>query len=108
MAKEAKGMEPIWIQTTRDIAIIFLALESIVIGVMIVILVLQIQRLTTLLEEEIKPLLVSINETVGTVRGTANFVSESVVSPTIQVLSYGAAVREAATVMFRRRGGKKS
>ena len=101
-------MEPTWIQTVRDIAIILLALETIVIGAMIVILVLQIQRLTKLLEEEIKPLLVSVNETVGTVRGTTNFISDSVVSPTIQALSYGAAVREAATVMFRRRGGKKS
>ena len=99
---------PVWIQTLRDMAIILLALESIVIGVMIVILVLQIQRLTKLLEEEIKPLLVSINETVGTVRGTTNFISESVVSPTIQALSYSAAVREAATAMFRRRSGKKS
>lgn len=101
-------MEPIWIQTVRDVAIILLALESIVIGAMIVILVLQIQRLTKLLEEEIKPLLVSINETMGTVRGTTNFISESVVSPTIQALSYGAAVREAATAVFRRRSGKKS
>lgn len=108
MVKEAKGMEPIWIQTVRDVAIILLALESIVIGAMIVILVLQIQRLTKLLEEEIKPLLVSINETMGTVRGTTNFISESVVSPTIQALSYGAAVREAATAVFRRRSGKKS
>ena len=101
-------MEPTWIQTVRDVAIILLALETIVIGAMIVILVLQIQRLTKLLEEEIKPLLVSIHETIGTVRGTTNFISESVVSPTIQVLSYGAAVREAATAVFRRRSGKKS
>ena len=101
-------MSPVWIQTLRDVAIILLALESIVIGVMVVILILQMKRLTTLLEEEIKPLLVSINETVGTVRGTANFVSESVVSPTIQALSFGKGVREAATAIFRRRGGGES
>jgi hypothetical protein len=98
-------MSPVWIQTLRDVAIILLALESIVIGVLVVILVLQMQRLTRLLEEEIKPLLMSINETIGTVRGTANFVSGSVVSPTIQALSYGAAVRKAATAIFRRPGG---
>ncbi len=100
-------MSPVWVQTVRDIAIVLLALESILIGVMILILVFQIKKLITILEEEIKPMLASFSETMGTVRGKTNFVSESIVSPTIQVLSYGAALKQAASAMFRRRGQKK-
>jgi len=100
-------VSPGWVQTVRDVAIVLLALESIIIGIMIVILVLQIQRLITVMEEEIKPLLVSINETMGTIRGTTSFVSESVVAPTIQALSYGAAVKEAAAALFRYRRSNK-
>jgi hypothetical protein len=107
VVKEAKGMSPAWMQMLRDVAIILLALESLVIGAMVVILVLEIRRLVTVLEDEIKPLLASINETMGTVRGTTNFVSDSVVSPAIQALSYGAAVKEVAGVLFRRSGKKK-
>ena len=101
-------MSPGWVQTVRDVAIILLALESIIIGVMIVVLVLQIQRLITVMEEEIRPLLISINETMGTVRGTTSFVSESVVAPTIQALSYGAAVKQATAALFRYRKSDKS
>lgn len=100
-------MSPVWVQTVRDIAIVLLALESILIGVMILILVFQIKKLITILEEEIKPMLASFSETMGTVRGTTNFVSESIVSPTIQALSYGAALKQAASAMFRGRGHKK-
>ena len=100
-------MSPAGIQTIRDIAIILLALESLVIGAMILILVVQIKKLIAILEEEIKPLLISLNDTMGTVRGTTNFVSESIVSPTIHALSYGAAIRQAASAVFRPRGQKQ-
>jgi hypothetical protein len=100
-------MSPVWIQTVRDVAIVLLALESILIGAMILVLVFQIKKLITILEEEIKPLLISLNETMGTVRGTTHFVSESIVSPTIQALSYGAALKQAAAAMFRWRGRRK-
>ena len=100
-------MSPAWVQTVRDIAIILLALQSLVIGVMIAILVLEIKNLVSVLENEIKPLLSSMNETMGTVRGTTNFVSDSVVTPTIKALSYGAAVKEAMNALFRVNSGKR-
>jgi len=96
-----------WIQVVRDIAIVLLALESILIGAMILILVFQIRKLVAILEEEIKPLLVSMNDTMGTVRGTTHFVSKSIVSPTIQALSYSAALKQAAAAMFRWRNRKE-
>ena len=71
----------------RDVAIIFLAFLSIVIGAMLVALLYQVTMLTLLLRDEVKPLLESINETMNTVRGTAVFMSNNVVEPTIKVAS---------------------
>jgi hypothetical protein len=49
-------------------------------------------RLTNLLQNEIKPILESTNETVNTVRGTAIFVSENIVDPVVKLNGYVAAL----------------
>jgi len=71
----------------RDVAIIFLAFLSIVIGAMLVALLYQVTMLTLLLRDEVKPMLESINETMNTVRGTTAFMSNNIVDPTIKVAS---------------------
>ncbi len=73
--------------TVRDVAIILLALESLIIGVLLSILLWQLRNLSRMLEEEVRPLLDSANETVGTVRGTSVFLSDTVVSPVVDVIS---------------------
>lgn len=78
----------------RDIAIIVLALVTIIIGLFLVILIFQMQSLIALLRNEIKPILDSANETARTVRGTTTFVSDAVVTPMIQVASLAAGVRQ--------------
>jgi hypothetical protein len=87
----------------RDVFIIVLALESIVVGALLSILIFQIQNLTRLLQEEIKPILDSTNETVSTVRGTTTFVSENVVSPMIEAASYVSAVRKVLELLVPHR-----
>jgi hypothetical protein len=76
----------------RDIFIIFMALESLLIGLALVVLMIQIARLTNLLQHEIKPILESTNETINTVRGTAIFVSENIVEPVVKLNAYIAAI----------------
>jgi len=76
----------------RDIFIIFLAIESMFIGFALVVLMVQVARLTNLLQHEIKPILESTNETINTVRGTAIFVSENIVEPVMKINSYIAAL----------------
>jgi hypothetical protein len=71
----------------RDVAIIFLAVLSILVAAMGIAMLYQLTMLTLLLRDEIKPLLESVNETMNTVRGTTAFMSENVVRPTIQVAS---------------------
>lgn len=69
----------------RDIFIIFMAFESLVIGVALVVLILQIASLMNLLQNEIKPILDATNETVHTLRGTTTFISENIAEPVIKL-----------------------
>jgi flagellar basal body-associated protein FliL len=84
---------PTQTETIRDIFIILLALEFLVIGAAIVVLIVQIARLTALLENEIKPILASTNETVNTLRGTSEFLSNQLVNPVVKTYSSLSAVR---------------
>ena len=88
------------LEAIRDVAIIVLAVESIIIGVVLVVTLLQLRSLSTLLRDEIAPMLDSAQETVNIVRGTADFVGESVVQPAIKAASYSSAVRRAAELIL--------
>jgi len=70
--------------TIRDIAIIIIAFQSIVIGGLLALLVWQIWRLVKTLQTEIKPIIQDTQTTVSTVRGTATFVSDNVVNPVVK------------------------
>ena len=78
----------------RDVFIIIMALESLLIGAVLVILIVQVARLTNLLQNEIKPILDSTNETVSTLRGTTEFLSDNLVQPVIKLNEYIAAVQK--------------
>lgn len=85
----------------RDVAIILLAVLSIVIGVLLIILLLQLQSLIRLLREELRPILTSAQQTIGTVRGTTTIVSDYVVNPVARVASVIEGLREGLDA-FRR------
>lgn len=87
---------PTHTQTMRDIAIIALALESGLIGLAVLVLVVQVARLTNMLEFEVKPILDNTNEALKTVRGTAGFLSERMVSPVIKASGYARGVARVA------------
>jgi hypothetical protein len=82
----------------RDIFIIFMAFESLVIGVALVVLVIQLASLINLLQNEVKPILRSTSETVNTLRGTTEFLSENMVEPVIKLNSYLAGLRKLFTL----------
>ena len=86
----------------RDLAIILLAVESLVVGVVLIILVLEVRNLAKLLRDEIKPILESADETVRTVRGTTTFVSENLVTPVVRASSFVTGVGQALRILFRR------
>lgn len=78
----------------RDIFIIFMALESLVIGVALVILIVQLATLINLLQNEIRPIIKSTNETVNTLRGTVTFISDNLTQPVIQLNAYLAGIKQ--------------
>jgi len=91
------------LEGVRDVAIIVLAVESLVIGGLLVVLLWQLWKLVRLLEEEVKPLLDSANETMSTMRNTTSFVSENVVSPVVRIHTFVAGVKGAANALRRPR-----
>jgi len=83
----------------RDVFIIFMALESLVIGLALVILVVQLARLINLLQNEIKPILDSTNETVSTLRGTTQFLSDNLAEPVIKLNEYFAGLQSFINIL---------
>jgi len=95
----------------RDISIIVLALESIVMLLLLIVVIGMLWWLIQTLERKITPILDSthetvntVSDTVNTVRGTATFVSDTVVSPIIAVSSYVHGVKSAIQVLTKLRG----
>jgi uncharacterized membrane protein len=78
----------------RDIFIIFMALESLVIGLVLIILIVQLARLINLLQNEIKPIIASTNDAVNTLRGTSRFLSDNMVEPVIKLNEYLAGLQQ--------------
>jgi len=83
----------------RDIFIIVLALESLLIGIALIILVLQLAVFTNIIQNEVRPILESTRETVGTVKGTSQFISKRAVAPIIAVTSLLAGIRKAFDII---------
>jgi ABC-type spermidine/putrescine transport system permease subunit II len=88
-------------ETIRDLFIIVLALESIVVGIILVILIYQLIVLTNMLRDELKPMIDSTQETLNTVRGTATFVSENVTRPAIKASGYISGIGRSIRVLIR-------
>ena len=83
----------------RDIFIIMVSLESLVIGIALTVLLVQLASLINLLQNEVRPILLATSETVNTLRGTAEFLGESVVEPVIKLNSYLASLRRVLELM---------
>ncbi len=92
----------------KDISIIILALESIVVLLLLGVVIGMLWWLIQTLEKKITPILDTtsetvnnVSETVNTVRGTTTFVSDTVVSPIIKVVSYASGVKKAIQTLTK-------
>ncbi len=85
-SRDGAGIEgtAAFIQILRDVFIIILAFQSIIIAVALAVLVLQVAGLINLLQNEIKPVLENIQATLNTARGTIRFVGDNVATPVIK------------------------
>jgi len=81
------------VQMARDLFIILLALELVVIGAAFTVLLLQIARFVNLLSNEIDPILKTTSDTVHTVHGTVIFINKNLTDPLIKTSSVVAGIR---------------
>lgn len=88
------GTDADYVARIRDVFIIIMALESLLVGVVLVVLIVQMARLTNLLQNEIKPILESTNETISTLRGTTQFLSDNIAEPVIKLNEYSAGLQK--------------
>lgn len=87
----------------RDIAIILIAVETLVVGAFLIVLIWEIRSLTRMLREEILPIINSADQTVRTVRTTTSFVSENLVQPVARLNGFFAGIAEALRIITRRK-----
>jgi len=78
----------------RDVFIIFMALTSLVLGIALVVLIIQLSVLINLLQNEIRPILDSTTETVNTLKGTTQFISNNITEPVIKLNQYLAMLKK--------------
>lgn len=84
----------------RDVAIVLLAVESLVIGVLLAVMLVQLKALIKMLREEVAPLLDSAGETAQRVKGTVGLVTDTVITPLIRVRSWAAGARQTIDTLF--------
>jgi hypothetical protein len=77
----------------RDIMIILMSLELMILGITAVLLIVQFARLINLFQNEIKPVLQAANETMNTIKGTTVFLSDTFAQPVVKINSYIAAFK---------------
>ncbi len=83
----------------RDIFIIVVALESLVIGAALIVLVVQLASLINLIQNEVRPILQATSDTVNNLRGTAEFLGENVIEPIIKLNTYLAGLQRVLELM---------
>lgn len=72
----------------RDVFIIVVALEFILIILALVVLIMQVTRLIVMLQNEIKPIVRDTKQTVDNARGAASFVGKNVAQPIINTSGF--------------------
>lgn len=75
------------VRIIRDLLIIIVTLEVIVVGAAITVFLIQVARLVNLISNELEPLISATSDTVNTVRGTAQFLSKNLVEPVMTMNS---------------------
>jgi hypothetical protein len=91
---------PVAAAKLRDIFIILLGIQSIFIGLLMIVAVvaiiyvaLKMYDLTQFIQNELRPMLQRADDTIRTVQSRTTFVSDAAVKPVIDVMSWGAQIK---------------
>jgi hypothetical protein len=97
-----------WLAATRDVIVIIVALVALAANVLLIVLGLRIWQLVQSLKAQVDPILVSVNRTSDTIRGTTNVVGDAVIGPVARLAAMGVAaqtlIRSLLTIS---RGGRR-
>ncbi len=94
-------MHPATAAVLRDILIIALTLQLILLTAVALFLVYRLIRLVDWLQQEVQPILQRARETVDTVYGTSAFLGRRLTRPTIEAASVAAGVAQALRTLIR-------
>ena len=72
-------------RTLRDLVIIVLALEMLVMGIAIIVVTVQLARLLHLIRHEIKPILEQASDTIVALRSIVRLVNDNVAAPVVKL-----------------------
>jgi hypothetical protein len=86
-------------EVIKNLFIIFLAIEMLIVGIAVVVLAVQVATLINLIQNEVRPMLNSTNDTINTLRGTTEFLSENLVEPVLQLNGYLASLKRMLELM---------
>jgi hypothetical protein len=100
-------LPPLWVEAFRDWVIIIMGIAiaafffvSLVLTVVLGLLMRTLLKKTTgLIDDNVKPLLHTAQDTASSVKGTASYVSDAAVQPIIRTYGVVAGVRRAAGVL---------
>lgn len=82
-----------WVQAVRDVFIITMVLEVMLVVISLAVLVMQIARLANLIKNETRPVLEDVQDAASAAKGTVRFVGDAVIEPIIKIGAFLAGVR---------------
>jgi len=91
----------------KNLAIVILAVESFIATALLAAVVALLAILVRTIQQEIRPILRSVQDTANTVKGTTVFVSDAFVSPLIRFASFLSGLAGAFQSLFRRRSQRR-
>lgn len=96
-----------WLMAVRDMSLIYASMFMCVGAILFIVMTALLAFIAMAIRDHIVPALQKVDDTAKTVRGTATFVSESVVAPIIKTAGAAAGARAMVQSLMRRNPPKK-
>lgn len=96
-----------WLVAVRDMSLIYASLFMCVGAILLIVVTVLLGLILVAIRDHVVPALQKVDDTAKTVRGTATFVSESVVAPIIKTAGAAAGARAMVQSLMRRNPPKK-
>lgn len=95
-----------WLVAVRDMSLIYASMFMCVGAILFIVMTALLALIAFAIRDHIVPALQKVDDTAKTVRGTATFVSESVVAPIIKTAGAAAGARAMVQTLMRRKPPK--